>query len=222
MGYPVLIIGESGTGKSTSLREMNPDTSLLVQPIKKPLPFRSANWKAWDGSQGSLITTDNWEKMVHIAGNAASKSKDKVIFDDYQYLLANEFMRRSDEKGYQKFTDIGRHAWEVIMAAQRTPCDTRFYFLMHSDISDTGTTKAKTIGKMLDDKITLEGLFTVVLRTQVIDGHYCFATKNNGFDTVKSPIGLFDQDRIDNDLAYVDRSICDYYGIQSPQQENVA
>lgn len=222
MGYPVLIIGESGTGKSTALRNLDPQPSLLVQAIKKPLPFRSANWKLWDGEKGSIIVTDNWEKMTQIARKSAAQGKDRVIFDDYQYLLANEFMRRSDEKGYQKFTDIGRHAWEVIMAAQNTPCETRFYFLMHSDVSDTGMTKAKTIGKMLDDKITLEGMFTVVLRTQVIDGQYYFTTKNNGFDTVKSPLGLFEQDKIENDLDFVDKSICDYYGIESLTTRNAA
>lgn len=215
MGIPVLIIGESGSGKTFALKNLDPETTLLVQADKKPLPF-SNNWKMRHEQQGSILVSDNWEFLITVIQNAHKRNIERVILDDFQYILANEFMRRSSEKGYQKFTDIGYHTWQIIKAAQNTNCNTRFYFLMHSEtISETGFVKAKTIGKMLDDKITLEGLFTIVLRSIVIDRQHYFSTLNNGFDTVKTPQGLFNTDKIENDLSIVDKSICDYYKLNN-------
>jgi len=120
-------------------------------------------------------------------------------------------MRRSKEKGYEKFMDIGSNAWHILNAAANLPHDKRVYLLSHTATDEYGRTKIKTIGKMLDEKITLEGMVTIVLRTQVQDGRYGFVTRNNGSDTTKAPMGLFDSDLIDNDLAAVDALISDYY-----------
>lgn len=214
MGYPILILGESGTGKSASLRNLDPQKTLLMQTIRKPLPFRSVGWSPIDrNGSGNVAVTDNWQRIINGIASAQNFGKEVVIIDDFQYLLANEFMRRSNEKSYDKFTEIGYHAWSVMMAAQEQGGNCRVYFLSHTQIDDTGHTKAKTIGKLLDEKITVEGLFSVVLRTAVTDQGYFFSTKNNGADTVKSPIGLFDSSRIDNDLAAVDQQIKNYYEI---------
>lgn len=124
-------------------------------------------------------------------------------------------MRRSEEKSFDKFTEIGRHAWEVIKAAQDAPDDLRVYFLAHTEETAMGRVKMKTIGKMLDEKITVEGMFTIVLRTLTRDDQFFFTTKNNGADTVKSPMGMFDTNEIDNDLAMVDATICDYWGLSN-------
>lgn len=212
MSVATMILGETGTGKTTSLRNLNPAETLLIQAVKKPLPFRSKGWGALskDNPSGNVLRSDDWQYII----NAISKTRRKVIvIDDFQYVLANEFMRRSEEVGFQKFSDIGRHAWEIFTHAANLPDDVRVYFLSHTTTDDSGHTKCKTIGKMLDEKITVEGLFTVVLRTVVESGSYHFATKNNGYDTVKSPLGMFEQDRIENDLLSVDAAICDYYGI---------
>src|SRR5690606_22559923 len=114
-----------------------------------------------------------------------------VVVDDFQYVMANEFMRRNAEKGYDKFNDIGRHAWDILMAAGDLAEHRRVYILAHTQPNDIGKTSIKTIGRMLDDKITPEGLVTIVLRTEVRDGAYFFATQNNGSDTTKSPMGMF-------------------------------
>ena len=115
--------------------------------------------------------------------------------------------------GYQKFTDMALNYFTLIKSAAALPDDKIVYFLGHSETDVNGNEKFKTIGKMLDEKVTLEGLFTIVLKTVVQDGKYQFSTKNSGQDTVKSPMGLFDDALIDNDLAAVDAAIREYYGI---------
>ena len=120
-------------------------------------------------------------------------------------------MRRTNETGFTKFTDIGKNAWNIINAAVDLPDDVRIYILSHIETSDSGHTKIKTIGKMLDEKIALEGMVTIVLRTMIRDGNYLFATRNNGSDTTKTPMGLFDTETIDNDLNAVDQAIQTYY-----------
>lgn len=191
---------------------MNPATTLLIQVVKKPLPFRSSGWgyRGPSNPEGNIFQTDNWQQIISIAKRTQRKV---IVVDDFQYLLANEFMRRSDETGFTKFTEIGKHTWEVLQAVNALPDDVRVYIPWHTDIGESGKTKAKTIGKLLDEKITIEGLFTIVLRTAVMDGQYFFSTKNNGSDTVKTPMGLFADDYIPNDLNEIDRAICDYYGI---------
>ncbi|QFT84926.1 hypothetical protein FIU88_08055 [Halomonas sp. THAF12] len=214
MSITTLILGQSGTGKTASLRNLDPSSVALIKATEKPLPFRAAGW--------SQFTTDAWGKIIQAARQAVANGKEVIVIDDFQYIMANEFMRRSEEKGFEKFTEIARHAWEVINALSALPAHVRVYILSHTQDDDYGRTKIKTIGKMLDEKITLEGLFTTVLRTQVNDGQYQFRTVNNGSDTVKAPMGLFDTDTIDNDLAEVDRLVVDYYGITAPQAQEQA
>lgn len=211
MSITTLVLGQSGTGKTASLRNLDPEQVALIKATEKPLPFRAAGWKQ--------ITTDNWQKVIQAAQKAAHNGRQIIVVDDFQYVMANEFMRRSEEKGFEKFTEIARHAWEIISALTALPAHVRVYILSHTQDDDYGRTKIKTIGKMLDEKITLEGLFTTVLRTQVQDGHYLLRTVNNGSDTVKAPMGLFDSDTIDNDLRAVDVAICDYYGINEGQEK---
>lgn len=212
MSIATMVLGESGTGKSASMRMLLPEETMLIQVVRKPLPFRASNWAyRTKGVAGNIFHTDDWSRVIDYMTKTARKV---IVLDDFQYLLANEFMRRSDEKGFDKFTDIGRHAWEVLNAAANLPDDVRVYILAHTQTDDFGHTKAKTIGKLLDEKITIEGLFSIVLRTHAQGGQYQFSTRNSGSDTVKSPMGLFDDDLIDNDLAAVDAKICDYYGIQ--------
>lgn len=212
MSIAVMVLGESGTGKSTSLRNLKPEETLLIQAVRKPLPFRAAGWAPYSKvtKKGQIITTDT---PAHIEGAMRTIDRPVVVVDDFQYVLANEFMRRSDEKGFEKFTDIGRHAWDILRAATDLADTRRVYILAHTASDEFGRTKMKTIGKLLDEKITPEGLVTIVLRTVVRDGQYLFATQNSGSDTTKSPMGMFADLLIDNDLAAVDAAICDYYGI---------
>lgn len=213
MSTATMILGESGTGKSASMRNLDPDQTLLIQAVKKPLPFRSSGWKPATKDGGSIFVCD----QAHTIVTAMQRTKKPVIvIDDWQYILANEYMRRTEERGYDKFSDIGRHAWDILTAAIQLPEHVRVYILAHTVADDSGRIKAKTIGKMLDDKVVVEGMFSIVLRTAVSNGNYLFSTQNNGNDTVKSPMGMFADDLIPNDLAAVDAAICDYYGIAIP------
>lgn len=210
MATVTLILGKSGSGKSASLRNLSPEACGLIQVIGKRLPFRGA--KAWEAR---TVVTDDYRRIIGSA-SAMAKKVPVIIIDDFQYLLANEFMRRSDEKGFDKFTDIGRHAWDVFDALLHLPDSVRIYILSHTEDTDSGQTKMKTIGRMLDEKISLEGLVTIVLRATVQDGNHMFSTRNNGSDTTKAPMGMFEDNLIENDIAVVDAAICSYYEINQP------
>lgn len=214
MSIATLILGQTGTGKSASLEQFDPEATLLIQALEKPLPFKSKNWKRFnpEAKTGNIFVTDNANDII---GYMKRTKRKIIVLDDFQYVMANEFMRRSDERGYDKFTEIGRNAWNILVAAGSLAPDVRVYILSHSDTSDSGQVKAKTIGRMLDEKITVEGMFTLVLRTVVRDGEYHFSTRNNGSDTVKTPKGMFAEDLIPNDLAMVDSEICEYYDLDS-------
>lgn len=218
MSIATLILGQSGTGKSTSLRNLNPKHVLLIQAIKKPLPFRSADWTylSNENRSGSILVSDNPQKIIQAINGTR---RPIIIIDDFQYVMANEFMRRSVERGFDKFTEIGRNAWDVFNGAINAHEHKRVYILSHTEETD-GRTKIKTIGKMLDEKITLEGMVTICLQTAVINEQYVFQTKNNGNSTVKAPMGLFNSEHIDNDLNAVDQAICEYYGIPAPASQN--
>lgn len=204
MGIPVMILGESGTGKSASMRNLDPNTYGLVNVASKPLPFRTTK-KSFD--------SDDYAKITALIKRAQS---DIIVIDDVQYLMANEFMRRAKETGYQKFTDIGLSFWNLVREVVALPPQKIVYFLGHTSMDDTGHTHFKTIGRMLDEKITVEGMFTIVLRTFVQDEKFYFSTMNDGQDTVKSPIGMFTDRYIENDLAAVDVAIRNYYDFPAP------
>lgn len=215
MSIACMILGESGTGKSTSLRNFDPNHTLLIQSVRKPLPFRSKDWTPVCHDGGSIYATDDSAKMVRAMQRTR---KEIIVIDDFQYLLANEFMRRVTDvakgnEAFAKYNEIARHAWDVLMAATSLPDSKRVYILSHTSTDDFGKTKIKTIGKLLDEKIVMEGLVTIVLRTVVQNGNYLFSTRNSGADTVKSPLGLFDDELIENDLAAVDAAIFNYYGL---------
>lgn len=214
MSIATLILGESGTGKSTSLRNLDPAHTLLIQSISKPLPFRGL-WKGIkDG--GNIIVTDQSPAII----NAMRKtSREIIVIDDFQYQMSNEFMRRVNDKetgnaAFAKYNEIARSAWDILNAASDLTGNKRVYILSHTQTDEAGRVKIKTIGKLLDEKITIEGLVSIVLRTSVVNGNYLFSTRNNGHDTTKTPMGLFDDELIENDLAIVDAAIFNYYGLQ--------
>lgn len=201
MAVLVMIYGQSGTGKSTSLRNFADDEVAVINVSGKPLPFRS---------KLTTYDTDNYAKISSALGKIERKS---IVIDDATYLMVNEFMRTAKVTGYQKYTDMAVNFNSLVAQASQLANDKIVYFLGHSDLKDDGTEHFKTIGKMLDNYVTVEGKFTIVLKTVVQDGKYYFATHNSGQDTVKSPLGMFESNYVDNDLKAVDAIIREYYGI---------
>ena len=209
MAIAVMIMGASGSGKSASMRNFKGSEVGVINVANKPLPFQS---------DIKTFNSDRYEEIEQVLKKATAKS---LVIDDSQYLMANEFMRRATETGFQKFTDIGRNFWALVtMINQELPPDVIVYFMQHTEINDSGKEKAKTIGKLLDEKITVEGLFTIVLKTEVVDGRYMFSTQTNGADTVKTPMGLFEESLIENDLKAVDVRIREFYKLDETKEEN--
>lgn len=203
MGIPVLILGESGSGKSASLRNFQPDELVIYNVAGKPLPFRN-------GSKMNRADNVSYDKIIQ---NMSKHKFKRYVIDDSQYLLCFELFDRSAEVGYQKFTEMARHFYNLIQFVIRNmPPDCIVYFLHHVEQAD-GRIKAKTIGKMLDEKLTVEGLFSIVLMAKNDDGKHIFITQSDGKDTVKTPIEMFDAAEIDNDLKIVDETIRKYYEI---------
>ena len=199
MAVLVMIYGQSGTGKSTSLRNFKNEDVAVVNVSGKPLPFRGGI---------KPYNSDNYTKIMAAISKTDRKS---IVIDDATYLMVNEFMRTAKQTGYQKYTDMAVSFNQLIEFAASLPDDKIVYFIGHSDQADDGREHFKTIGKMLDNYVTVEGRFTIVLKTVVQDGKYMFATQNNGQDTVKSPMGMFDAALIDNDLKAVDDAIREYW-----------
>lgn len=199
MGIPVLILGESGSGKSTSLRNFEADEVGIFNVAGKPLPFRKKLNK---------VDSATYDKI----GKALSKPKLKAyVIDDSQYLMAFGMFDRAKEVGYGKFTDIALDFKNLVTnIIKSTPSDVIVYFLHHTEVDERGKIKAKTSGKMLDQQLTLEGLFSIVLMAQASDGNYKFITQSDGYTTCKSPMQMFDTE-IDNDLKIVDAAIREYW-----------
>ena len=212
MSIAALILGNSGSGKSTSLRNLDPAHTLLIQCISKPLPFRSEGWtlRSKANPQGNIYRTDN---SAHIVTAMERSTAEVVVIDDYQAVMVNELMGRSTEKGYEKFTDIAKGAWNVFNAAGTLAEHRRIYILAHTQTDEFGSVRMKTVGKMVDNTLVPEGYFTIVLRTEIINGQYLFATQTNGQDCCKSPMGLFPEQHMPNDLAAVDAAIFAFYGL---------
>ena len=203
MAILCMLYGQSGTGKSTSLRNFKEDELAVINVSGKPLPFRT---------KLKTYNTDNYQKIMNAMKQTERKS---IVIDDATYLMVNEFMRTAKQTGYQKYTDMACSFNNLIDFAATLPDDVIVYFMGHSDQADDGREHFKTIGKMLDNYVTLEGKFTIVLKAVVQDGKYLFSTQNNGQDTVKSPMGLFESNLIDNDLKFVDNAIREYWSINN-------
>lgn len=201
MAVLVMVYGHSGSGKSASLRNFDPEQVAVINVLGKPLPFRS-NMKTY-------ITNDYGKIDVAIH----STKRKSVVIDDATYLMTGEFMRNAKVAGYQKFTDMAANFNTLLMRAKELPDDVVVYFFGHSERDGDGGEKFKTIGKLLDEKVCVEGYFTIVLKTVVQDGRYLFSTRNDGMDTVKTPLGMFSDALIENDLAAVDKTIREYYNI---------
>ena len=199
MGIPVLVLGESGSGKSTSLRNFESGEIGIFNVASKPLPFRKKLAKA-DGA--------TYQKIMTTLAKANMKA---YAIDDSQYLMAFESFDKVNETGYQKFTSMALNFYSLVQfVIRQTPPDVIVYFLQHTEKTDDGLTKAKTLGKMLDNQLTLEGLFSIVLLCKTDGTRHYFETQSDGATTAKSPLEMFERE-IDNDLKVVDTAIREYW-----------
>lgn len=205
MAQKVLVMGESGTGKSTSMRNCDAAITAVVNPVGKPLPFKN--------HFDMLNNETDARKITKYMKDQAASGKKIIVVDDFQYILAVPYMNRIKETGWDKYNDFGANYFEIIDVCKDLPDDVVVVYMTHLETLDNGLTTVKLIGKLLREKITIEGLFTVVLRTGVNEGKYYFYTQNSGKDTVKSPLGMFPSYAIDNDLNYVVDKIRNYYEI---------
>ena len=209
MGIPVMILGASGSGKSASMRNFEPHEVGVLNVASKPLPFRK---------RLPVIDCADDYRVIYGTLNANNLASPKnagrrsFVIDDSQYLMCFEMFRKAKETGYQKFTDCALNFYNLVQhVIKGLPPDVIVYFLHHVDVDDNGRIKAKTAGKMLDNQLTLEGLFSIVLMAQTDGKTHKFITQSDGLTTCKSPMEMFPAE-IDNDLKYVDQTIREYYG----------
>ena len=183
------------------MRNFNMEDLGVFNVASKPLPFRKK------------LQMANGVGYTNIIASLKKATFKRYVIDDSQYLLAFEFFDKAKDTGYGKFTDLALNFKTLIdFVIKETPNDCIVYFLHHTETSDNGKVKAKTIGKLLDEKLTVEGLFSIVLLAKTDGKRYYFETQSDGFTTAKSPMEMFDRE-IDNDLAFVDKTIRDYYEI---------
>lgn len=223
MSNAILILGESGSGKSRSIKNLPPKKTFIINVIGKDLPFRG--WKnnysiIKEDKSGNYFSSDNPAAIIQVMDFIDKERPDieYIIIDDYVYSMSHEFMRRINETGFQKYNDIGEKAWKVIEKSKTLRGNLNVAILSHSEefIDSNGVRrqKAKTIGKLVDNIINLEGMFTVVLYTDVekIEDkmRHGFLTKNNGSNTAKAPDEMFEADVIPNDLKFVFDKIDEY------------
>lgn len=199
---PVLVIGRSGAGKSTSLRNFDVEEIGVFEVANKRLPFPK---------KLNVLQNATYEQIVKSLSNPKLKT---YVIDDSQYLMAFPTLNRAKEKGFDKFTEIAQNFWQLIQfILTKVPDDVIVYFLHHLELTDNGEKKAKTCGKMIDNVLTLEGLFTIVLFAEKDNENYYFITQSDGSTTAKTPMEMFEDLKIDNDLKAVDMRIREYYGI---------
>ena len=201
MGVSVLILGHSGSGKSTSLRNFEDGEVGIFNVAGKPLPFRKALPKADGPTYGQIMQSLDANRLR------------AYVIDDANYLMAFQNFAMARQPGYGKFTEMAVNFEQLLEAANRTSPDTVVYFMMHPDYDEAGRMKAKTIGRMLDNQLTVEGMFPIVLMAECGQAGHVFGTASDGTNPVKAPMGMFPEPSMDNDLKAVDDIIREYWGM---------
>jgi hypothetical protein len=210
-------MGESGTGKSTSMRNLDPAETFIINVMNKPLPFRG--YKSMytkvspDGLTGNYYASTNYDHITLVINKINLKRPEikTIILDDFQYLMADEFMMRCMERGFDKFAEMGNHAYQLLKMLPTLRDDLDIFILTHSEPNELGKMKIKTIGKMIDNNVTIEGMYSTVLQTELRDGQYTFITQGDARHIAKSPMGMFDSRNIPNDLAIVKQRMSAYF-----------
>jgi len=222
MGKKILVMGRSGSGKSSSLRNFKKGEVAVVSVQGKELPFRTDIQPFTPNVtvQGDgKVQPNKYASVYGVIEQWAKKGAKVIVVDDANYLMSDEFMKRANEKGYDKFTQIADHFYTLLDIITALPEDVTVYLMMHTELDSDGYEKPKTIGKLLDEKVCIEGLFTTVLKATNQEGKYVFQTRTNGSDCVKTPFDMFKDSEIPNDLKFVDQTIREYYGMPIPYEK---
>ena len=199
-----MVLGESGSGKTASLRNFQENDVSILNVASKPLPFRNKN----------KLKMANKATYAMIKGAVSSGRTPSYVIDDAQYLMAFESFDKVNETGYTKFTTMAKNYEDMLRHIQEeTDPNVIVYVLQHIEKDENGIIKAKTLGKMLDQQLTVEGLFSIVLLAQTDGKRHYFVTQSDGTNPCKSPMEMFDEVEIDNDLKMVDDTIREYYGL---------
>ncbi len=229
MSNTILILGESGTGKSSSIRNLNHEETIIINILDKPLPFKGFKNKYirenTEQRKMNYFSNKDPQKIISFiqAVNDRRPEIKTLIIDDFQYIMANHLLMVNATKGaevFEKFRNIATFVWEIINALQTCRQDLNCYVLSHSDLKDDGTYKAKTVGKMIDNQISFEGMFTIIFHSLTNDNRYKFLTQNDGVHIAKTPIGMFKDRLIDNDLSEINKSIYEYFNEDLTQDIN--
>ena len=222
MANLILLIGKSGSGKSSSLRRLSPKNTLLFKAINKRLPFqeKKLGWKELlrfnnetnkfelINEDGNYIVTSDTKDIIELTKSAVEKGFKNIIIDDGTYTMISEYMDRLDEKGWDKFNDLAYNIWNLHLLAQELPNDINIYLIWHIDTDDFNNAKLRLIGKLVDEKIDIPALVTIT----ILADNKKFYTNNK--QIAKSPFGMFKNDEQPNDLAYIDSIIRDYYEME--------
>lgn len=203
---PILLIGQSGSGKSTSMRNFTRDEIAVVNVLGKPLPFKSD------------IKAPKCDDYATILKAIQGTKKKTIVIDDANYLITNEFMNKSSVKGFDKYNEMGNNFFNLINGIKNIEGGKTVYLIMHEDTDENGNIKPKTIGKLLDDKVNIQGMFTVCIRSMFDNGQYIFRLKTNGQDCVKTPFGMFENDTMENDLKEFDKVVREYYELDKEEK----
>ena len=217
MTNSVLVLGESGVGKSTSIRTLIPDETFIINIIGKPLPFRGAKSKykklSSDGVTGNYYATDDTTALKRVINLVNTKRPEikNLIIDDFGYTITNAFMRKAAQRGYDKFIEIGKDMFDLLDLVSNLRDDLYCFVMMHTENDSQGRAKPRTVGRMIDQYVCIEGKFTIVLHAVVSDGNYKFICNNDNQHMSKSPLGMFEENLIDNDLQYVREKMEAYF-----------
>lgn len=213
MSNLIVVLGESGTGKSTSMRNLNPESTFVINVLSKPLPFRGYKGQ-YNTEKKNYLESDKYSKILEWldAINKKALHIKTVVIDDFTFLMNNEYMRRCREKSFDKFNDIGINQFEIFDMCKTFRDDLYCYIMCHTEKDHAGIIKPRTVGKMTGDYVGISERVSIVLHTQIVDMQYKFLTQNDGYHVAKTPMDLFNDLYIDNDLAAIRHTIDEYYG----------
>ena len=219
-GMGVLLMGASGSGKSTSLRNLPAEETAIINITNKPMPFRNKDNKKIVCLKD--FNADSYDELYKQIIKAIQGTKKRiVVVDDSSYMMSFENFEKATNKGYDKFTTMAKNYYDLIKSAISCDGEKIVYIITHEEVDDVNQLyRPKTIGKMLSNQLVIEGLFSIVLRSVYKNGEYIFQTQNDGTSVCKSPMDMFEQKEMPNDLYEVDKLIREYYGFK-PLNEKV-